>query len=243
MPKVIIISTGDELLFGTTVNTNSSFISNLFFGSNFDVIKHITIGDQIEYIVDSINNSLEEADVIITTGGLGPTDDDNTVEAICSIFNKGIIIDMESNEKILEFFKSMNMPLNKVDSKMAMVPENSFVIQNKYGLSPAFIISEKNKTIISLPGVPVESENIMKKDVLPYLKSNYSFDDNMKLTYKMSGIRESDINSELKELNLPDYVRIGITSKMGICELTITNLIKEKIQRENIDLLIKNKFN
>ncbi|MCL2155005.1 MAG: CinA family nicotinamide mononucleotide deamidase-related protein [Leptospirales bacterium] len=243
MPKVIIISTGDELLFGTTVNTNSSFISNLFFGSNFDVIKHITVGDQIEYIVNSINNSLEEADVIITTGGLGPTDDDNTVEAICSIFNRKIIIDNESNEKILEFFKSMNMPLNKVDSKMAMVPENSFVIQNRYGLSPAFIISEKNKTVISLPGVPSESENIMKKDVLPYLKSNYSFDDNMKLTYKMSGIRESDINSELKELNLPDYVRIGITSKMGICELTITNLIKEKIQREDIDLLIKNKFN
>jgi nicotinamide-nucleotide amidase len=137
----------------------------------------------------------------------------------------------------------MNIPLNKVDSKMAMVPENSFVIQNRYGLSPAFIISENNKVVISLPGVPVECENMMKEDVLPYLKSNFSFEDNMKLTYKMSGIRESDINSELKELNLPDNVRIGITSKMGICELTLTNLQKDKNQREKIDLLVKDKFN
>jgi len=242
MPSIIIISTGDELLFGTTVNTNSSFISNLFFGSNFNVVKHITVGDKIDSIVNAISSSIEEADIIITTGGLGPTDDDNTLEAVCSIFNRRIVIDKESNEKILTFFKSMNMPLNEADSKMAMVPENSFVIQNRYGLSPAFIISEKDKIVISLPGVPVESENMMKEDVLPYLKSNFSFDDNMKLTYKMSGIRESDINSELKELDIPDYVRIGITSKMGICELTITNLIKEKIQREKIDLLIKNKF-
>ncbi|MCL1834283.1 MAG: CinA family nicotinamide mononucleotide deamidase-related protein, partial [Leptospirales bacterium] len=243
MPKVIVISTGDELLFGTTVNTNSSFISALFFGSNFNVIKHLIVGDQIDHIVNAIKNSIDEADVIITTGGLGPTDDDNTLEAICSIFNRKIVIDSESNEKILTFFKSMNMPLNKVDSKMAMVPENSFVIQNRYGLSPAFIISEKDKVAVSLPGVPEECENMMKEDVLPYLKSGFSFDDNMKLTYKMSDIRESDIDSKIKELNLPDNVRIGITPKMGICEVTLTNLKKDKNQREKIDLLIKDKFN
>ena len=243
MPKVIVISTGDELLFGTTVNTNSSFISALFFGSNFNVIKHLIVGDQIDHIVNAIKNSIDEADVIITTGGLGPTDDDNTLEAICSIFNRKIVIDSESNEKILTFFKSMNMPLNKVDSKMAMVPENSFVIQNRYGLSPAFIISERDKIVVSLPGVPEECENMMKEDVLPYLKSGFSFDDNMKLTYKMSDIRESDIDSKIKELNLPDNIRIGITPKMGICELTLTNLKKDKNQREKIDLLIKNKFN
>jgi len=242
MPRVIIISTGDELLFGTTVNTNSSSISNLFFGSNFNVVKHITVGDEINSIVNSIKHSLEEADIIIITGGLGPTDDDNTVEAVCSIFNRKIVIDKESNEKILTFFKSMNMPLNEVDSKMAMVPEDSLVIQNRYGLSPAFIIREKNKIIISLPGVPIEVEKIMKRNVLPYLKDNFSFDDNMKLKYEMSGIRESDINSELKQLNLPDYVRIGITTKMGSCELTLTNLTNEKNQKESIDLLVKNKF-
>ena len=242
MPQVIIISTGDELLFGTTVNTNSSSISNLFFGSNFNVVKHITVGDEIHSIVNSIKHSMEEADIIIITGGLGPTDDDNTVEAVCSIFNKRIIIDRESNEKISAFFKSMNMPLNEVDSKMAMVPEDSFVIQNRYGLSPAFIIREKNKIIISLPGVPIEVEKIMKRNVLPYLKENFSFDDNMKLQYEMSGIRESDINSELKQLDLPDYVRIGITTKMGSCELILTNLTNEKNQKESIDLLVRNKF-
>jgi len=242
MTNVIIISTGDELLFGTTINTNSSFISSLFFGSNFKVLKHITVGDEIDSIVSAISKSVEEADVVITTGGLGPTDDDNTVEAVCRIFNTKIITDEESNKRTINFFKSMNLSANKLDSKMSTVPENSHVIQNRTGLAPGFIVVSKNKVVVSLPGVPSEASDMMLRGVLPYLKEKYSFSDNMKLTYRMCGIRESDINTMVNDLQLPDFLRIGITSKSGICDLILTDIKNDISQKKNIDLMIREKF-
>lgn len=243
MPDVAIIATGDELLFGTTVNTNSSFISSKFFGSNFKVLKHITIGDEINSIISSIKDALTAADVVITTGGLGPTDDDNTVEAICRILDLKSIVDEESNQKTLNFFKSMRLSPNRLDSKMSTVPENSYVIQNKSGLAPGFIIDLNNKVIIALPGVPSEAENMMLQSVLPYLKDKYSFFDNLKLTYIMSGIRESDINTMVNEVIQSESLIIGITSKSGICELIITGFSDDPVQKENVDLLVRNKFN
>lgn len=242
MPAVLIIATGDELLYGTTVNTNSSFISSLFFGSNFNIIKHITVGDQIDSIVSSINRSMEEADIIIVTGGLGPTDDDNSVEAICRVFNLRTVIDEESNNRIFKFFESMKLSHNRLDSKMATVPENSYVIKNRTGLAPGFIVNLMDKVIISIPGVPAEAENMMLRDVIPYLEEKFSFHRDMKLTYRMSGIRESDINTMFNELSLPEFLRMGITSKSGTCDLIITGFSEDLIQKENVDLLIKHKF-
>ncbi len=242
MPAVIIISTGDELLFGTTVNTNSAFISSMFFGSNFKVIRQVTVGDGIDSITASIRESLMEADIVITTGGLGPTDDDNTVEAVCRVFNTRVIIDEESNQKTANYFKSMKFPPNRLDSKMSTIPENSRVIKNKFGLAPGFIINTKGKIVISLPGVPVETENMMTQSVIPYLREEFSFIDNLKLSYRMSGIRESDINTIVNEIELPDSLRIGITSKSGVCDLVITGLSDNSIEREKIDISIKSRF-
>lgn len=242
MPDVIIIATGDELLFGTTVNTTSSFISGHLFGSNFNVIRHITTGDSTESIVSSLTESLEKADTVIVTGGLGPTDDDNTVEAICSVFNLKITVDQESARRIFKFFETMNFSHNVLDSKMATVPENSYIIQNRHGLAPGFIVHRNNKLVISLPGVPVEAENMMTQSIIPYLHQNHSFRDDMKLVYRMSGIRESDINTKFREIELPGTLRMGITSKSGICDLIITAIPEDTVQKETIDKAIKEKF-
>ncbi len=242
MPDVIIIATGDELLFGTTVNTNSSFISRLFFGSNFKVVKHITTGDEINSIVSSIQKSLDEADVVITTGGLGPTDDDNTVEAVCRVFNIKSVIDEESNRKTVNFFETMKFSPNRLDTKMSTVPENSYVIQNKSGLAPGFIVDSNDRILIALPGVPIETENMMLQNVISYLTEKYSFRNDLKLTYVMSGIRESDINTMITEMSLSESLVIGITSKSGICELIITGLSNDPEQKKNIDLKIREKF-
>lgn len=242
MPSVIIISTGDELLFGTTINTNSAYISSLLFGSNFKVIRQITIGDDIDSIISTISKSFEEAEIIITTGGLGPTDDDNTVEAVSRVFQTKVIIDDESNQKTISFFKSMKFAPNILDSKMSTIPENSHVIKNRLGLAPGFILSLDDKIIISLPGVPAETEDMMVRSVIPFLRDKFSFSDNHKLTYRMSGIRESDINTMVNELGLPEFIRIGITSKSGVCDLIITGFTDNPEEKENIDLSIKNTF-
>lgn len=242
MPSVIIISTGDELLFGTTINTNSSYISSLFFGSNFKVIRQITVGDDIDSITSSIKKSLEEAEIVITTGGLGPTDDDNTVEAVCRVFKTKVVIDEESSRKTAGFFKSMKFAPNKLDGKMSTIPENAHVVENRLGLAPGFILGKDDRIVISLPGVPAETEDMMMRSVIPYLRDKFSFSDNLKLTYRMSGIRESDINTMVNELSLPEFTRIGITSKSGVCDLIITGFSGNPEKKDNIDLLIKNKF-
>ncbi len=242
MPDVIIISTGEELLQGTTVNTNSSFISSLLFGTNFNVLKHIVIGDKLESIISCIKESAEEADIIITTGGLGPTDDDNTVAAICSVFRKNIITDEESDRKTIRFFQSMNLSPSRLDSRMSAVPEGAYVIQNRSGLAPGFIIKNETTTVISIPGVPAEAENMMLSDVIPYLKKEFLFSENMKLTYRMSGIRESDINTMLNDINLPVSLNTGITSKSGVCDLVITGIKDELNSKKEIDLVINSTF-
>jgi nicotinamide-nucleotide amidase len=243
MPDVIIISTGDELLQGTTLNTNCSFISSLLFGSNFKVIKHLVIGDGIDSIISCLKKSADEADIIITTGGLGPTDDDNTVAAVSSVFNKKIVTDAESERKTNSFFQSMNLSPSRLDSRMSAVPEGSLVIQNRAGLAPGFIIKDTEKMIVSLPGVPAELESMMINDVIPYLEKEFSFFKNMKLSYRMSGIRESDINTMVNDIDLPGSLNIGITSKSGVCDLVITGINEEIISKKEIDLLINRKFN
>jgi len=219
MIKTVIITTGDELLHGTTADTNSSFISWRLFGTDLNVVKHITVGDQLESIIDAINDSLQSSELLIMTGGLGPTDDDNTVEAVSKVFKKNIVIDNQSEKKMFGFFQSMNIRENSNDSKMITIPDDSIVLKNQKGLAPGFIIEDNNKILIALPGVPAEAEKMFDEEVLPYLKSRYNYQTGNRLMMKITGIRESDVNSKINSLRLDKEIKWGISAKSGICDL------------------------
>lgn len=221
MPNVIIITTGDELLYGTTVDTNSAFICSQFFGTDLRVKKHITIPDDIDGIESVLKESLSAADIVITTGGLGPTDDDNTVEAICGLFNLKPSVDKKHMEKMNNFFSSMKMPVGVSDAKMVSYPEGAIVMNNSKGLAPGFIIERGNKTVISMPGVPSEMEEMFASELSEYLKNKFSLDNSKRLVFKVTGIRESEINSLVRPLLAKFDVRWGITPKYGICDLLV----------------------
>lgn len=221
MPDVIIITTGDELLYGTTVDTNSSFICSHFFGTALRVKKHITIPDDIGDISTALNESLSAADIVITTGGLGPTDDDNTVEAVCRLLNLKSSVDINHMEKMQKFFTSMKMPLNESDTRMVSYPEGATVMNNSKGLAPGFIIEKENKMIISMPGVPSEMEEMFTSELSLCLKKKYDLDKSKRLVFKVTGIRESEINSLIRPLLSRYNVRWGITPKHGICDIIV----------------------
>ncbi len=221
MEDVIIITTGDELLYGTTVDTNSSFICSHLFGTNLRVKKHITVPDSIDEITAAITESLSVADIVITTGGLGPTDDDNTVEAICSIFSTKPSVDLKHREKMQDFFESMKMPVTGLDTKMVSYPEGALVLNNTRGLAPGFILEKNCKIVISLPGVPSEMEKMFSTEVTAYLEKTYGLDNSRRLVFKVTGIRESEINSRVRPVLSAFKVRWGITPKSGICDLLI----------------------
>jgi nicotinamide-nucleotide amidase len=219
MIKTVIVTTGDELLHGTTTDTNSAFISWCLFGTDINVLKHYTVGDDIDSIISAIDEALLSADLVIMTGGLGPTDDDNTVEAVCKIFNRNIITDVHSEKRMKDFFESMKISINNNDYKMASVPGDSLVLKNMKGLAPGFIIEEKNKTLIALPGVPSEVEKIFDEEVLPYLQKRYNYYTGNRIMLKLTGIRESDINTRINTLMFDSKIKWGISAKSGICDL------------------------
>ncbi len=241
MKTVAIITTGDELLHGTTVDTNSSYISWHLFGTDLVVEKHITVGDNIESIISAINESLKK-DVVIITGGLGPTDDDNTVEAISKIFSRRIITDPSSESRIVSFFNSMKIRINARDFKMASVPEKARVLKNNKGLAPGFIIDEEGKTLIALPGVPAEAQSIFECEVLPYLHERFNYHTGNRILMKVTGIRESDINSKIDSLGLPGSIRWGVSAKSGICDLFFTSINQEFPDKQEISSLLKESF-
>lgn len=221
MPDVIIITTGDELLYGTTVDTNSAFICSQFFGTDFSVKRHVTVSDNIEDIRDAVEGALAVADIVITTGGLGPTDDDNTVEAICRLSGSRQVIDTVHNEKMQKFFASMKITVNESDAKMVSYPEGAIIMNNTKGLAPGFIIEKDNKTVISMPGVPSEMEQMFTSELVGYLKNKHVFNNSRRFVFKLTGIRESEINSLVRPVLTGYNVRWGITPKSGICDLII----------------------
>ncbi len=239
---VTIIATGEELLQGTTMDTNSSFISSRFFGTNFKVIKHITVGDTRDDIVKTVLSSLDYSDIVIVTGGLGPTDDDNTVEALCSIFNTTPVYDEVAKNKMEEFFSSMKIDIKESDYKMISLPENSISLGNPKGLAPGFMISSDNKLVVSLPGVPDEMMGIFDTSLLEYLEKNIGFSRGMNLSYKICGIRESEINKIILELNLPKNITWGISAKQGISDLVLIGEGEVFVNKDEADATIKMGF-
>jgi len=243
MIKTVIITTGDELLHGTTIDTNSAFISWHLLGTDLVVLKHITVGDQIESITAEIIESFSYADLLIITGGLGPTDDDNTVEAVSRIFNRSIITDSNADIKMTDYFRSMKIRINENDSKMTTVPSGSIVLNNNKGLAPGFIIEDNNKTLISLPGVPAETEKIFIEEVLPYLESRYNYSTGNRLLMKLTGIRESDINSKINNLALGEKISWGISAKSGVCDLCFISSDSGFSDKEQLLSIFNNEFN
>jgi len=221
MIRVIIITTGDELLYGTTADTNSAYISSAFYGTNLRVIRHVTVSDSIEDITGALTGALAEAEVVILTGGLGPTDDDNTVESLCRLLGIRAVPEPGHLEKMKIFFSSMNMPDRELDIKMVSLPEGSRALANRAGLAPGFIIERDGRTIISLPGVPAEMEPMFTAEVMPYITEKYGLERKPLLSYRISGIRESEINAMLRDILSGLDVRFSITPKSGVCDLIL----------------------
>jgi nicotinamide-nucleotide amidase len=223
MKSVTVMSTGNELLYGSTQDTNGSLISGRLYPLQVRVRMLLAVGDDIEDLENAFRRALECTDMIIVTGGLGPTDDDNTIEALRRIFGFSVAVDVESKEKMSGFFSSMGMPLSGADLKMVEVPASARIIPNMRGLAPGFILRNENKIIISLPGVPVEMAEMMDNAVIPFLKEECGIMPRESVFIRIIGMRESEINDIVKSMGLDlGGIEWGITAKRGITTVSFT---------------------
>lgn len=198
--KVEIIAVGTEILLGDIVNTNAQFLSRELANLGIYVYRQTVVGDNAQRILESFHEAFKRCDIIITSGGLGPTQDDITKEMAAKYFNKELILHQESLNKIEDYFKAKGGELTKGNRKQAYFPKDAIVLDNHNGTAPGAIIEgENNKVIIVLPGPPRELVPMFKEGVLPYLKQ-FSEGILYSKVLRIFGIGEGNMADKIKDI-------------------------------------------
>ncbi len=222
MKTVSVLSTGNELLHGTTSDTNSGHICAMLFPLALRVVTIVAAGDDIGGIERAVRHCLADSDILIMTGGLGATDDDNTIAALGRIFDFDIVNDGASLARMERFFEKLGMPMSREDRKMTEVPGTARALENLSGLAPGFILREGDKTVISLPGVPREMSEMMKRAVMPYLTMECAISARRSAAFHVIGMKESDINAAVASMKPEERgLEWGITAKDGTATVTM----------------------
>lgn len=223
MPVAEIITIGTELLLGETVDTNTRYIARSLRDIGIDLYRASTIGDNAERIAQIIKEGLSRADIIITTGGLGPTVDDPTREAVALGMGVGTEFRPELWKQIEERFKRYGRTPTENNKRQAFVPEGAIALENLVGTAPAFIVEDGNKAVISLPGVPREMEYLIHEKVIPYLIKRYELKGVIKTRIlHTSGVGESQIDEEIADLETLSNPTVGLAAHAGQVDVRIT---------------------
>jgi len=228
--KAEIISIGDELLIGQVVNTNASWMASELNKSGIQVVHIATISDQEKAIRKALDDALERADIVLITGGLGPTKDDITKLTLARYFGTGMVFHKPTYEKVKGFFDSMNISMTDLNRKQAEIPENCIPLENNNGTAPGMWFEKNEKIIVSMPGVPFEMKPIMTDMVLPKLCEKYKLGSIIHKTIMTTGMGESFMSEIIKEWenSLPEYIKLAYLPQPGIVRLRLTALGKDK---------------
>ncbi len=197
--KAEILSVGTELLLGDIVNTNARFISKGLASLGIHLYRQGVVGDNPLRIKEEIINSLERSDLLIITGGLGPTTDDLTREVVAETLNRPLIQVPEILEGIQAFFNSIGVEMEKSNVKQSYIPQGATWLENNNGTSPGLIVEEKEKKVILLPGPPKEMEPMFEKQILPYL-SRYGSGILKSKILNVFGIGESTMEARVEDI-------------------------------------------
>jgi nicotinamide-nucleotide amidase len=230
-----IITIGDEILIGQTVDTNSAWIANKLNLIGVDIHRITSISDKKEEIFKALNNAGKDVDLILITGGLGPTNDDITKIALTEYFNTRLILNKDVLKQIETFVVKRKGDMNERNVKQAEVPENCIVLENTIGTAPGMLFQKEGKTIISMPGVPFEMKELMKKHVIPLLMSKQQ---DIHIIHKViltQGLPESRLAEVLEnwENNLPEYISLAYLPSPGLIKLRLTAKGVNKSYLEN----------
>jgi nicotinamide-nucleotide amidase len=220
-----IITIGDELLIGQVVDTNSAWMAQELNKVGIWVKRRIAVGDDWDEIWNTLDQEGAEADVILITGGLGPTGDDITKELLCKYFGGKLIINQEALANVKYIFeKFLKRPLIDRNLKQAEVPDVCKVIQNNKGTAPGMIFEKNNKLFISMPGVPYEMKGMMTDDVLPALQKHFTLPHITHRTLLTAGIGESFLAEHISlfENGLPKSIKLAYLPNYGMVRLRLT---------------------
>ena len=218
-----VISIGTELLLGEIVDTNSAYIARQLRDIGMNLFYQTTVGDNLERSADAIRAALSRADVVITTGGLGPTVDDMTRQAVANATDRELEFRPDLLEEIAERFRQMGAQMSDNNRLQAYIPAGAIPIHNRTGTAPCFIVEAPQGTVISLPGVPHEMKDILAVSVLPYLRARMGGQGTIKAkVLRTAGIGESQIDARITDLMAWSNPTVGLAAHTGQTDIRIT---------------------
>lgn len=223
--KAIIITIGDELLIGQTLDTNSVYIAQALGALNIEVIRKIAIRDQKEDIVATLDEALPKADVLIFTGGLGPTADDITKPVLCDYFGGRMVRNQAVLEHIEALFSKRNMPMLERNARQADVPDVCTVLFNRMGTAPGMLFEQNEVLVASLPGVPFEMQYILDQELVPRLQSRLQATTHILHRHLItSGMAESVLAERIADIEdtLPEYIHLAYLPSLRMVKLRLT---------------------
>ncbi|MBS3919081.1 MAG: CinA family nicotinamide mononucleotide deamidase-related protein [Deltaproteobacteria bacterium] len=220
-----IVSIGSELLLGQILDTNTSSIAKKLAASGVELIRTATVGDDLRRIKEVLREAIARSNIVITTGGIGPTEDDLTREAVAEVFNRPLQYQPHLMEQIEALFKRRGFRMAENNRKQAFIPEGGIPVENPKGTAPGFIVEYPNGAIISVPGVPLEMEYLMETTVIPYLRRRFKLQGEI-IQYKVlraCGLGESAIGLQIKDLMKQNQnPSVGTLASIGDIKIRIT---------------------
>lgn len=224
MEQAIIITIGDELLIGQVVDTNSAWMAQELNKAGIRVVRRVAVGDVWDEIWTALDEEQQHANIILITGGLGPTADDITKPLLCEYFNGTMIVDEGARQNVLDIFTRLNRPIIERNLLQARVPDNCRVIQNKRGTAPGMWFEKNGKIFVSMPGVPHEMKGMMEDDVIPELGKHFSFPHIAHRTLLTAGVGESFLADLIQnfEEELPSHIKLAYLPNYGMVRLRLS---------------------
>lgn len=229
MTSTEIITIGTEILLGEIVDTNTRYLARNLRGLGIDLYRTITIGDNEERIASAIRESMQRADIVITTGGLGPTIDDPTRDAVAKAIGVETEFREELWEQVVATIARYGRKPSENQKRQAYVPKGSLGIQNTVGTAPCFIVETERNAVISLPGVPNEMEHILHESIIPYLQKRFNLNEVIKVrVIHCAGLGEGMIDEKIADLEMLSNPTVGLAAHTGVVDVRIAAKAKSE---------------
>ncbi len=232
--KATLISIGDELLIGQTINTNASWMAAQLNDIGIQVKEVLTISDEAADIKSAMERATQQTDVVLLTGGLGPTKDDITKKTLAEYFETELVLNEEILSLLKTYYEKRNRPLLQSTAELAYMPANCTIIFNKKGTAAGMWWDENNTITVSMPGVPYEMKAMMEERVIPRLQKQFVLPAIVHKTLMCAGLGESIIAEKIKsvESNLPEHIKLAYLPNLGILRLRLSGYGSNKSQLE-----------
>ncbi len=229
--KVSIINIGNELLLGRTVNTNLSWLGNQLAEIGLPITKSVTIQDDPQEIQNTLRSEWRQNDIVIITGGLGPTDDDLTKKTIADFFGKKLEFREEVWMDVQEIFTRRSLQVPEINRSQAMVPEGFVALRNTVGTAPGLYFTQDGKSLFALPGVPLEMKNLFENHISAILKNKYQCNPVIIRQIRTWNISESALAEKLKDVSIPEEIKLAWLPQTGRVDLRIYGYDKDLIEK------------